>query len=178
MHEPDLSSVRVLVCDDNQFMCTILRGMLTTFGFKNIYEANNGAAAYEIFLTKSPDLAIIDWEMPEMNGLQLAKKMRTQEASNNIYVPIIMITGHSDIERVKLARDVGVTEFMCKPLAAKMLYKRILSVLLDPRPFVNNARYFGPDRRRFRRDDYNGPEKRTKKAALIETKPQITVLDV
>jgi two-component system, chemotaxis family, chemotaxis protein CheY len=75
-------------------------------------------------------------------------------------VPIIMLSGHSEKNRVMQARDAGVTEFLAKPIAAKALYERILSVVLNPRPFIRTATFFGPDRRRNVNPNYFGPERR------------------
>jgi hypothetical protein len=68
------------------------------------------------------------------------------------------------------ARDAGVTEFLAKPVAAKSLYERILSVVLAPRPFIKTRDYFGPDRRRTTNTKYIGPERRkgAEDAEIIE----------
>jgi hypothetical protein len=71
-----------------------------------------------------------------------------------------MLSGHSEKRRVMEARDAGVTEFLAKPIAAKALYERILSVVLSPRPFIQTKNYFGPDRRRNVNSNYQGPERR------------------
>jgi hypothetical protein len=71
-----------------------------------------------------------------------------------------MLSGHSEKRRVVEARDAGVTEFLAKPIAAKSLYERILSVVLNPRSFIQTKSYFGPDRRRNVHSNYAGPERR------------------
>ena len=75
-------------------------------------------------------------------------------------MPIIMLTGHSDRLRLDAARDRGVTEFLCKPVTARAILSRLEAVILQPRPFVNAAKYFGPDRRRIRQGVYDGPMRR------------------
>jgi DNA-binding NtrC family response regulator len=80
-----------------------------------------------------------------------------------------MITGHTEMDRVTAARDAGVTEFLAKPISAKGLYQRIVSVVANPRPFIKTNNYFGPDRRRNNSSNYTGPERRSgSKAAVIE----------
>ena len=59
-----------------------------------------------------------------------------------------MITGYTEEARVRAARDVGVTEVLCKPVTAEGLTKRLLEVIERPRPFVKAPKYTGPDRRR------------------------------
>jgi two-component system, chemotaxis family, chemotaxis protein CheY len=86
--------------------------------------------------------------------------IRQQGANSNPYVPIIMLTGHSEKKRVIDARDAGITEFLAKPISAKALYERIFSVVAHPRPFIKTKAYFGPDRRRSVNANYTGPERR------------------
>ena len=86
--------------------------------------------------------------------------IRQPGANANPYVPIIMLTGHSEKKRVIAARDAGITEFMAKPISAKALYQRILNVVANPRPFIKTKTYFGPDRRRNVNSNYVGPERR------------------
>jgi DNA-binding NtrC family response regulator len=71
-----------------------------------------------------------------------------------------MITGHSTQRRVTEARDVGVNEFLSKPVTARGVLERIARVVDSPRPFVRSADYFGPDRRRRADPNYNGPRRR------------------
>jgi DNA-binding response OmpR family regulator len=98
--------------------------------------------------------------MPIFDGLELAQMIRQPGANSNPYVPIIMLTGHSEKRRVMSARDAGITEFMAKPISAKSLYQRILNVVCNPRPFIKTKSYFGPDRRRNVNPNYIGPERR------------------
>src|SRR6516225_2317037 len=86
--------------------------------------------------------------------------IRQPGANANPYVPIIMLTGHSEKKRVIAARDAGVTEFLAKPISAKALYQRILNVVANPRPFIKTRTYFGPDRRRNVNPNYSGPDRR------------------
>ena len=93
-------------------------------------------------------------------------------ANANPYVPIIMLTGHSDKKRVMAARDSGVTEFLAKPISANALYQRILNVVANPRPFIKTKTYFAPDRRRLANPNYVGVERRKGgKAEIIPQQP-------
>jgi DNA-binding response OmpR family regulator len=99
--------------------------------------------------------------------------VRSSSSPVTRFVPIIMLSGHSEKRCVIEARDAGVTEFLTKPVAAKSLYERILSVVLAPRPFIKTKDYFGPDRRRTVNSKYAGPERRkgTAGAEIIEVAP-------
>ena len=133
-----------------------------------MYEAEDGAAGLEAFTQYGPDIIITDWVMPIFNGLELVQMIRQPEANANPYVPIIMLTGHSEKHRVVRARDAGITEFLTKPISAKSLYERIVNVVVRPRPFVKTKTYFGPDRRRNVNPNYTGVERRkTVKTDLV-----------
>jgi CheY-like chemotaxis protein len=141
-------------------MRRILRTLLHGFGARDVYEADNGATGLEAFTHFVPDIVISDWAMPIFDGLELTQMIRQPGANSNPYVPIIMMTGHSEKKRVTLARDAGVTEFLAKPISAKALYQRILNIVANPRPFIKTKTYFGPDRRRSVNANYSGPERR------------------
>src|SRR5271167_4080291 len=156
----DFNRLRFLVIDDNAHMRRILRTLLHGFGTREVYEAEDGASGLEAFTQYTPDIVLADWVMPIFDGLELTQMIRQQGANANPYVPIIMLTGHSEKKRVLDARDAGITEFLAKPISAKGLYERILNVVANPRPFIKTKTYFGPDRRRNTNAAYIGPERR------------------
>ncbi|KQZ00432.1 two-component system response regulator [Pseudolabrys sp. Root1462] len=156
----DFKSLRFLVVDDNAHMRRILRTLLHGFGAREVYEAEDGASGLEAFNHFVPDIVITDWAMPIFDGLELTQMIRQPGGNANPYVPIIMMTGHSEKRRVTAARDAGITEFLAKPVSAKGLYERIVSVIVNPRPFIKTKTYFGPDRRRSTVSTYTGPERR------------------
>jgi CheY-like chemotaxis protein len=160
MFRVDFNKLRFLVIDDNAHMRRILRTLLHGFGAREVYEAEDGASALELYTHFVPDIVITDWAMPIFDGLELTQMIRQPGANANPYVPIIMLTGHSEKRRVMMARDAGVTEFMAKPISAKSLYQRVLNVVANPRSFIKTRTYFGPDRRRNVTSSYVGPERR------------------
>jgi two-component system, chemotaxis family, chemotaxis protein CheY len=164
----DFNRLRFLVIEDSAHMRRILRTLLHGFGAREVYEAEDGASGLESFTHYMPDIIIADWVMPIFDGLELAQMIRQPGANANPYVPIIMLTGHSDKKRVMIARDAGITEFLAKPISAKSLYGRIANVVAKPRPFVKTRTYFGPDRRRNANPSYGGIERRkTAKTDLV-----------
>jgi DNA-binding response OmpR family regulator len=96
-----------------------------------------------------------------LDGVEFTRMVRNAPDSRNPYLPIIMMTGHSERYRVMDARDAGVTEFVAKPLTAKAVLERIHAVIYRPRPFVRTAEYFGPDRRRKDDPGFAGPWRRS-----------------
>jgi len=166
--------LRFLVVDDNAHMRRTLRTLLHGFGTRDVYEAEDGAAALEAFTHYMPDIVLTDWLMPVIDGLELTQMIRQPGGNANPYVPIIMLTGHSEKKRIVGARDAGITEFLAKPISAKALYERILNVVANPRPFIKTKTYFGPDRRRAVNTNYIGPERRKGgKADVIHQPSQI-----
>jgi two-component system, chemotaxis family, chemotaxis protein CheY len=156
----DFSKLRFLVVDDNAHMRRILRTVLLGFGARDVFEAEEGASAFEIFTQHAPDIVIIDWEMPILSGLDFTHMARQHGTHANPYAAIIMLTGYTEMKRVMAARDAGITEFMAKPISTKGLYRRIANIVARPRPFIKTKNYFGPDRRRNVNPDYTGPERR------------------
>lgn len=150
----------VLIVEDTAPLRKLLMSVLTTLGVGTVYTANDGERAYDIFCQNNPDIVITDWLMVPGNGMDLIQKIRRNPGSPNKMVPIILMTGYSAMPRVAQARDEGVTEFLAKPFSASDLAKRIAYVINKPRDFVDSEGFFGPDRRRRREGDYEGPRRR------------------
>ena len=106
---------------------------------------------------------------------EVVVSVRQPGANANPYVAVIMLTGHSEKNRVTAARDAGITEFLAKPISAKGLYERIVNVVANPRPFIKTKTYFGPDRRRNVNPTYSGQERR--KGGKADVIRQVPLLD-
>jgi len=160
LSELDISRVKFLIVEDNPFMRVILKQSLRALGVAEMQEAIDGAQAFTVLKTFEPDIVLVDWEMQPLDGLDFVRLVRTGEDSPNKYIPLIMVTGHSEQHRVTEARDAGINEMLIKPLSAKSLYSRIKAVIDKPRPFVETTEYFGPDRRRRDDPNYKGEDRR------------------
>ncbi len=161
-HTPyDLRAANFLVIDDNPHMRLLVRQLLYAFGVRNIKEADDGAHALKILKVFHPDIVICDWYMSPLDGVEFTRFIRTSSDIYNPYLPIIMLTGYTELHLVEQARDAGIDEFLSKPISAHMLYDRILSIIEKRRPFIKTATYHGPDRRRHHDGTpYNGIERR------------------
>ncbi|MCZ8122963.1 MAG: response regulator [Tagaea sp.] len=157
--------IRVMVVEDNPHMRKLLKALLEAIGVGEIVEATDGGVAWMLMKQNPVDFALIDWEMYPVNGLTLVRKIRTEPDSPNHFLPIIMVTGYTERERVMRARDVGVTEFLAKPVSAQTLAQRIEELIERPRPYVRTREYFGPCRRRKKGGIYIGPERRAELGA-------------
>ena len=106
-------------------MRAITSAILQSAGIRKIREVADGSAALDALRTDVFDLAIVDFNMFPLDGVEFTRLVRNSPDSTNPYLPIIMMTGHSEKSRVVEARDAGVTEFVVKPISAKSLFKRI-----------------------------------------------------
>lgn len=152
--------ISVLIIDDNHHMRSLIKELLKAIGITDVREASEPIEALELMRTCPIDLLLVDFSMPMIDGVEFVNMVRTGEDSPNPFIPIIMITGHSERSKVMSARDAGVNEFLVKPITAKSLMVRLQSVIENPRPFVKVGNYFGPDRRRSQSKTYEGPWRR------------------
>ena len=148
MPSVDFASLAVLIVDDNRHMRTVVRTILEAMGVRQIREAADGGDALQKFALFPADLIICDRVMQPMDGVEFVQRVRTGAESPNPYVPIIMLTAHTEVQRIVEARNAGVHEVLAKPISAKALAERIAALIEKPRPFVRNGDYFGPSQRR------------------------------
>ena len=146
--------------DDNHHMQVLLTEILRAIGVRNIFSANDGAQALQIMRNQQIDIVMTDLAMEPLDGIDFVRLLRNSPDSPNCMAPVIMITGHSTMRRVAEARDVGVNEFLSKPVTARGLLMRIGLVVDHPRDFIRTDDYFGPDRRRRKDPAYFGPRRR------------------
>lgn len=155
-----LDSLHILLVDDNQHMRAITSAILKSAGIRKVSETADGAAALDVLREHPVDIVVVDFNMFPLDGVDFTRLVRNSPDSANPYLPIIMMTGHSEKSRVTEARDAGVTEFVVKPITAKAILERIQAAIYNPRPFVKTETYFGPCRRRTGGQNYNGPLRR------------------
>jgi len=164
-----IQSLCVLVVDDNQYMRKMIRNLLVNCGVKDIYEAADGIAALDAIRTMAPDIVILDWEMPMLSGPELVRIVRSPGVFPTPDIPIIILTGHCERWRVVEAVRLGVNEYLTKPVSAKALYDRFVSIITQPRPSVQLGDYYGPEPRKLVADAVDD-------AGLAAT-PAVAVLD-
>jgi two-component system chemotaxis response regulator CheY len=117
----------VLLVDDEPLALTLGTRLLNSVGFTTVDTADNGHAALKLLQANAYKLVISDWNMPEMNGLELLYRMRKHEHLKGM--PFLMTSVDGAAERVRLARRVGVDAFLLKPFDALSLRAKILEVL-------------------------------------------------
>lgn len=164
----DFSRLSILVIDDCRFMRLVLERMLEALNITTVRFASDGIEAWAHLIESEPDVIICDWEMSPEDGPSFVRRVRLDQDSPCRYVPIIMLTGYTEKNKVMAARDIGITEFLAKPVAARSLHARLVQIVENPRPFVRTASFFGPCRRRLQLPHYEGPDRRGAEDDAIE----------
>ena len=155
------NQLSVLVVDDQPFYRNLLSEVLRSLGVNNITTAVDGLDALDAVESTRPNIVFADWLMPEMDGLQLTRKIRRLRDERLRMIPIIMVTTNNLKSQIVEARNAGVDTFVLKPVTLKAVCDRIKEVVEMPRDFVDVDTYIGPCRRRCRdKLSYFGPYRR------------------
>ncbi len=160
----NLADFKIMVVDDNANMLKLIATILFALGVRDSFEALDGESALSEISHFKPDIIITDWHMEPMNGVEFVKKVRRGKHNMNPFVPIIMLTGHTEMSLVVEARDAGINEFLVKPISPKSLHARMMAILDGTRPFIQSEAYFGPCRRRKDMGPPNGGRERRQDA--------------
>lgn len=122
-------SIVCLIVDDDKFSRTFIKTALYQIGIKNAKEASTTEEALELLHSFKIDVILLDQQMPERNGLDLAKELRGDQAESGSDTPIIMITVDTKERTVLDAKDLGIQEYLVKPISPLALKKRICTAL-------------------------------------------------
>jgi CheY-like chemotaxis protein len=118
--------VKVLVVDDNAFIRKAATVALRKHGY-DVLEAANGVEAWQLVLSASPDLVLLDIMMPEMDGLEVARRIAADPATAS--VPVIMLTARDDRKSVEQAAAAGVKGYILKPFSPSSLVHNVARYL-------------------------------------------------
>jgi two-component system chemotaxis response regulator CheY len=124
--------MKFLIVDDSLTMRRIVINTLKLVGYEDVIEAAHGREALAKLATEGADFIIMDWNMPEMNGLDFVKAVRSTPQFENL--PIIMVTTRGNKEDVIDAMKAGVNNYLAKPFTAPGLKEKIESVLKTVSP--------------------------------------------
>lgn len=116
-------NMRVLVVDDFSTMRRIIRNILRQLAFDNIVEADDGTTAWEIINREKIDFIVSDWNMPQMTGIDLLRKVRASEEHANI--PFLMVTAEAQQENIIEAVQAKVSNYIVKPFTAETMKQKI-----------------------------------------------------
>jgi len=130
MTDAALKSLRVLVVDDDDLSRRLAVQVLNNLGIGNAIAVESGARALELMAASQPlDLVISDIEMPEMEGFELARRIRYGTVPHRKDVPILMLTGHDTEENIRKGLIHRIQGFIVKPPSADVLKKHIVRIL-------------------------------------------------
>lgn len=116
--------MRALVVDDSRATRRVIGQIMRELGY-DVTEAGNGCEGLErLAQFGNPDVVLVDWNMPEMNGLEFIKAVRSDKANRNL--PMIMVTTETEMERMALAFMAGVNEYIMKPFDRLMIEEKLM----------------------------------------------------
>ena len=122
-------NMKILTVDDFSTMRRIIRNMLRQLGYNNVVEAEDGAEALSLLQREKVDFVISDWNMPNMNGLDLLKAIRADD--NLKPLPVLLVTAEALKENVVEALKAGVNNYVIKPFTAETLKEKIDAIFKE-----------------------------------------------
>lgn len=117
------TNMRVLVVDDFSTMRRIIKNILRQIGFNNVVEADDGTTAWEVLNKDKIDFIISDWNMPQMTGIELLRKVRASEEFGDL--PFLMVTAEAQQENIIEAVQAKVSNYIVKPFTAEVMKQKI-----------------------------------------------------
>ena len=143
----NLRSVATLLVDSDRFTRGLVVQMLRGFRMEALAVCDTGAAAKSYMLQQAVDLCIMETVMPDMGSPELISWIRRPDMGAMRFIPIIVLSGYTQLRVVAAARDAGANTVLRKPISPQGLFDRIMWVARVPRPFIDAGSYVGPDRR-------------------------------
>ena len=115
----------LLIVEDNLPLAQCLRLELEAEGFKAVTVPDAATALLQLQAADSVDLLVVDWDLPDLSGLELLRRLR----KHNFQQPVLMLTGHDEVDRKVLALESGADDYMVKPFSFDELQARIQALL-------------------------------------------------
>ncbi|MEQ8408482.1 MAG: response regulator [Gammaproteobacteria bacterium] len=120
---PASLDMKILVVDDHESMRKIEKQILNDLGYKNVDMADDGTTAWDLLQKSTYDFVISDWNMPQMEGIDLLKKIRADARIGK--TPVLLVTAESKKEKIVEAAQAGVNDYVVKPFNAEILSAKI-----------------------------------------------------
>ncbi len=121
--------MKVLVVDDFSTMRRIVKNTLRQIGFTNIEEAEDGQRAYDRLIVEKFDFVVSDWNMPNMTGIDLLRKVRATPQIKDI--PFLMVTAEAKQENIVEAIKAGVSNYIVKPFTVATLDEKVKKIFKE-----------------------------------------------
>lgn len=116
-------NLKILVVDDFPTMRRIIRNLLKDLGYENVDEAEDGAMGLEKLRNGSFDFVVSDWNMPNLDGLEMLKQIRADESLAKL--PVLMVTAEAKKENIIAAAQAGANGYVVKPFTAATLEEKL-----------------------------------------------------
>ncbi len=116
----------ILVVEDEADIQELVSLTLGKAGFK-LLQANNGKEGFVMALDQKPDLVLADWMMPEINGIELLRRLRRD--SRTAHIPVIMLSAKAEVDNKSEGLDAGADDYLAKPFSPRELVSRVNAVL-------------------------------------------------
>ena len=154
-------TLTVLIADAQLTNRRVLRTMLLQFGVRTILESNAPDDTMVAFQAQPVDIIFLDLDFGgPAQGFELLRHIRDRQYSRDPFVPVVIMGHQVAPQAVTTARDHGAHEFLVRPVTTETVLRKLQSITLRPRPFVQGPTYFGPERRRQRGTPPQGQERR------------------
>jgi two-component system chemotaxis response regulator CheY len=163
----NLRDLVILIADSNPYLRRVVNGMLRGFGANKVMEVDNSTGLFQTLSNQKVDILLCDIRLPPHGGLKLTRVIRRNAENENRTLPILLMSSDTSEQMIKNARDSGANFVVAKPMSPSGLYDRLGWIVFNPRPFVDTATYFGPDRR-FKIEGYPGGVGRRKGDKVID----------
>ncbi|OAI43853.1 hypothetical protein AYO42_05635 [Rhizomicrobium sp. SCGC AG-212-E05] len=121
--------------------------MLRAFGVQTVISCESGAEAQDQLKTNCVELCVIEADLPDMTGAQLINWIRRENREPLRFVPILVLSGYTQMRMLSTTRDAGANLLLKKPLSAQALFDRLAWLARTPRSYIETKNYVGPDRR-------------------------------
>ena len=119
------ASITCLIVDDDKFSRTFVKTALYQIGVKNTKEASTTAEAIEVLRNYKVNVVLMDQQLPEQSGLHLARQIKEGKIGDNKDLPVIMVTIDTKENTVLEAKEIGIHEYLVKPISPVALKKRL-----------------------------------------------------
>ena len=168
----NLRNLVIVVADPSSYWRRAIYGILRSFGANKVIEVEHSMDLIRILSSQKVDLLLCDTQIHPHNWLKLTQMIRRNATNENRTVPILLMSGDTSERIVKNARDAGANMVVAKLLSPNILYDRLCWIAFNPRPFIDTATYFGPDRR-FKIEGYPGGVGRRKGDQVVQVAEEV-----
>lgn len=140
-------NIVALIVDRDPYARGLVAQMLRGFGISTVLTAAKGTEAKDLLAHHCPDITFVEGDLPDMTAGELIGWVRRNPNKRLRFLPIIVLSGYTQLGMISAARDAGAHLIIRKPVSPQILFDRLVWVANFDRPFLESPDYAGPDRR-------------------------------